>query len=124
MGGPPSNDAFAQLGDLGTDQVFIHDTAVYLLSPLPVAFGASTGPGQIGKSWEARRIEWHARSAEVISDARLSEAAGACVAGAVCDYGVGTHTYQYDAAVAFPANPWRDLPTFADDNPDNQPVAP
>jgi hypothetical protein len=123
-GGPANNDAFAQLGDLGTDHIYIHDTAVHLLSPEPVAFGAGNGPGQVGKSWEARRIAWHARSAAVISDARLSEAAGFCVAGAICDYGVGTHTYQYDAAIAFPSNPWRDLPTIADGNPDNQPIAP
>jgi hypothetical protein len=119
------NDSFAQLGDLGTDNVYIHDPTVYLLSPAaPVSFGASFGPGQMGKSWEARNIAWHALAANVVSDTVLMNYASNCPAGATCDYGIGTHSYQYDANLAFPANPWRDLPTIATDDPDDQPIAP
>jgi hypothetical protein len=116
-GGLELNDAFAQLGDLGTDHVYIHDTSVYFLSAQPVSFGATAGPGQNGKSWEARRIAWHAVSSSVISDAHLTALASGCVAGAICDYGIGTHTYEYDAALMFPANPWRVLPALAEDDP-------
>lgn len=123
-GGLALNDSFAQLGDLGTDRVYIHDPAVYLLSTEPVAFGASSGPGQAGKSWEARRIAWHARSSSVISDARLSGLAAACTSGATCDYGIGTHTYDYDPGLGFPTNPWRSLPEIAEDNPDALSIAP
>lgn len=123
-GGMMFNDSFAQLGDLGTDHVYIHDPTVYLLSPQPVSFGASIGPGQMGKSWEARNIAWHALAANVVSDSVLMNYASNCAAGATCDYGIGTHTYQYNAGLAFPANPWRDLPTIANDNPDAQPIAP
>jgi hypothetical protein len=42
--------------------------------------------------------------------------------GGLCDYGVGTHTFTYDASLALPTDLWRDLPTFADDDPDNLPV--
>lgn len=123
-GGDSLNDSFAQLGDLGTDHVYIHDPVLYLLPPELVAFGAGSGPGQQGKSWEARRIAWHARSAAVVSDATLTDAANACTAGALCDYGIGTHTYEYDDNLAFPANPWRSLPDIADDDPDALPIAP
>lgn len=122
--GMPSNDAFTQLGDLGTDHVYIHGPAVHLLPTEAVSFGASFGPNQAGKLWEARNIAWFAKSASVVSDATLTAQASACVAGATCDYGVGTHTYQYDSNLALPANPWRDLPTFANDDPDAQPTAP
>lgn len=118
------NDSFAQLGDLGTDHVYIHDPAVYLLSGQPVSFGASFGPGQVGKSWEARNIAWHALSSTVISDALLAAAAANCAAGAICDYGTGTHTYSYDPNLMFPASPWRALPAIAVDDPDAQPVVP
>src|SRR5690606_37405158 len=57
------NDSFAQLGDLGTDQIFIHGPELYLLSGEPVVFGASSGPGQVSKLWEARDMHWHARDA-------------------------------------------------------------
>lgn len=123
-GGLELNDAFAQLGDLGTDRVFIHDPAVYLRSAEPVSFGASTGPGQADRSWQARRIAWHARSPAVISDARLQDLAAGCVASATCDYGAGTHSYVHDDGVDFPPSPWRDLPAFADDDPDHLPIAP
>jgi hypothetical protein len=123
-GGDRLNDAFAQLGDLGTDHVYIHDTSVYLLAPESISFGASFGPGQDGKSWEARRIAWYARSSAVVSDAHLTNLANGCVAGATCDYGIGTHTYTYDDALAFPADPWRVLPGLAEDDPDALPVVP
>lgn len=123
-GGLSINDSFAQLGDLGTDHIYIHDPVIHLLSNDPVVFGASLGPGQVGKSWEARRIEWHARSAAVVSDALLTNNQGNCAAGATCDYGAGTHTYAYDANLTFPANPWRSLPAITADNPDDQPIAP
>jgi hypothetical protein len=118
------NDAFAQLGDLGTDHVYIHDPEIHLLSPEPLQFGASSGPSQVGKSWEARRIAWHALSAGVISDASLTDRQNGCAAGATCDYGVGTHSYHYDPNLAFPANPWRELPAIAEDDPDEQPITP
>ena len=118
------NDAFAQLGDLGTDHIYIHDPALHLLSPDYVNFGASFGAGQVGKSWEARRIAWHARTASVVSDTTLTNAQNGCNAGATCDYGIGTHTYSYDANLMFPASPWRNLPAITDDNPDNLPIAP
>lgn len=121
-GGDELNDAFAQLGDLGTDNVFIHDTSVYLLSDQPISFGASFGPGQAAKSWEARRIAWHARAESVVSDTHLMNLADGCVDTAVCDYGIGTHSYEYDEALAFPEDPWRTLPNLAADDPDALPT--
>ena len=41
-----------------------------------------------------------------------------------CDYGRGTHAYTYDPSLAFPAMPWRDLPAFANDDPDDLPITP
>lgn len=117
-GGDELNDAFAQLGDLGTDNVFIHDTAVWLLSEQPVSFGASSGPGQAGKSWEARRIAWHARTEAAVSDAHLMALASGCVADAACDYGTGTHSYAYDRALELPTDAWLELPELAEDDPD------
>jgi hypothetical protein len=122
-GGLAINDSFAQLGDLGTDEVYVHDTEVHLLSPETVGFGMSNVPSQAGRRWEARRIAWFARNADVVSDAVLGAYASFCPSGAECDYGLGTHTYAYDANVAFPASPWRDLPTIANDDPDALPIA-
>ena len=123
-GGLALNDSWAQLGDLGTDHVYLHDAAVWLLSPEPVSFGASFGPGQAGKRWEARRLAWHARTADVVSDAHLQGLADGCVTGATCDYGLGTHRYTYDPALTLPTTAWRELPTIAVDDPDQQPIAP
>lgn len=118
-----NNDAFAQLEDFGTNRVFIHDPTVYLLGAQQPAFGAGGGPNQVGKSWQVRRIAWRARSANVISDAILGNYQRSCAAGAVCDYGVGTHSYVYNPNLAAPAV-WRSLPAIAQDNPDLQPIAP
>lgn len=118
------NDAWAQLGDLGTDHVYVHDTTVHLRSPEPLNIGPWDGPGQVGKSWELRRIEWHARSVDVISDAMFEARATGCPAGATCDYGIGTHTYHYDAALELPTDAWRSLPGLAQDDPDALPIAP
>jgi hypothetical protein len=123
-GGLAINDSWAQLGDLGTDHVYLHDPTVWLASSEPVVFGASPGPGQAGKRWEARRIAWHARSAAVVSDAHLQGLADTCAASATCDYGFGTHRYTYDPALTLPTTAWRDLPTIALDDPDQQPIAP
>lgn len=123
-GGMELNDSFAQLGDLGTDKIFIHDPTVYLLSGQPVSFGASVGPMQAGRLWEARRIQWFARASSVVSDDSLRAAASACVAGARCDYGVGTHRYTYADTVALPTDPWRSLPAIDEDNPDRLPAMP
>ncbi|MFN0245886.1 MAG: hypothetical protein ACKV2T_03190 [Kofleriaceae bacterium] len=119
------NDSFQQLNDEGTDHIYIHDPEVYLLSTVTVGFGAwPNGVNQVGRSWEARRISWHARNANVISDAILNTYASFCVVGAVCDYGAGTHNYSYDPNLSFPPAPWRTLPAIVDSNPDNLPVTP
>jgi hypothetical protein len=123
-GGLAINDSFAQLGDLGTDHIYIHDPAIHLLSSEPVVFGASLGPGQNGKTWEARRIHWHASAASVVSDTLMMNAQSNCASGATCDYGVGTHEYTYASPAVFPASPWRSLPTIAVDDPDDYPIAP
>lgn len=124
-GGDMPNDSFKQLSGSTSDRVYVHDPVVYLLPDTPVTFGAALDPAQAGRSWEARRITWHALSPTVIDDARLTDRQGICTDfGGLCDYGVGTHTYVYDDALSFPASPWRDLPTFADDNPDNLPIVP
>jgi hypothetical protein len=123
-GGLEINDSFAQLGDLGTDEVFIHDPELYLLSAEPVVFGASIGPGQVDKLWEARNMHWHARDAGVVDDNLLMAYQDGCIDGATCDYGIGTHTYDYDANLVFPSDPWRELPTIDEDDPDAQPIAP
>ncbi|HVV86726.1 MAG TPA: hypothetical protein VHE35_26895, partial [Kofleriaceae bacterium] len=124
MAGGSTDDSFVQRDDKGTDHVFLHDAAVWLLPPVAPTFGASSGPGEAGKHWEARRLAWHARSADIVSDALLTGYQDHCPPTAVCDYGVGTHTYTYDANLALPASPWRDLPSFADDDPDHLPVTP
>jgi hypothetical protein len=123
-GGDMLNDSFAQLGDLGTDRIFIDDPVVYLLPTTQVSFGAGNGPGQAGKSWQARRIEWHARSASVVSDAILGGYQAACAAGASCDYGLGTHRYHYDPDLRLPDQPWHELPGLAESDPDALPIAP
>lgn len=118
------NDSFAQLGDAGTDHVYIHDPVIHLLPMVPVSFGATAGQGQVGKSWEARNMQWHATSSSVVSDAILGSYASGCVAGATCDYGIGTHTYQYDPNLVLPTDAWRALPAIAIDDPDDQPTVP
>lgn len=119
------NDSFAQLSGSSTDRIHIHDTTVYLLADAPVSFGASSDPVQSGRSWQARDIVWYALNTNVISDVRLQELEGYCLnVGGLCDYGVGSHSYHYDPALSFPAAPWRDLPTFPNDDPDALPVLP
>ncbi len=124
-GGLLLNDSFAQLSGSTTDRVFIHDPTVFLLPDTGVSFGAANDPMQSGRSWEARGIAWHARNDAVVSDSQLQAAQDFCTAvGGLCDYGVGTHSYSYDPALSFPTDPWRDLPSFDDDDPDNLPVLP
>jgi hypothetical protein len=117
--GGESSDTWAQLGeDTYADNVFIHDPVVYLLPNMPPSFGQRITPVQAGRYWEARRIEWHVRSPDVMSDTIMRNQEDSCVDGAVCDYGVGTHQYIYDANLSFPAAPWHDLPNIAVDDPD------
>ena len=122
-GGALNNDSFAQLSGSTTHNVFVHDPTVYLLADTPASFGATADPVQNGLSWEARNITWHAPSANAISEQRLQEHEGYCTGvGGQCDYGTNTHTFTYDPNLTFPAAPWRDLPTFEDDDPDSLPV--
>ncbi|MEQ9323201.1 MAG: hypothetical protein RIF41_28810, partial [Polyangiaceae bacterium] len=122
-GGTMNNDSFAQLSGSTTDEIYIHDPVVYLAPDTPAAFGATFDATQAGRRWEARNISWHVRSPDVMSDDRLTQLEGFCDGvGALCDYGVGTHTFTFDDTIAFPADPWRDLPTFDDDDPDHLPV--
>lgn len=119
------NDSFAQLSGSTTDRIYIHDPTVYLLSDAPVSFGASVEAAQSGRSWQARGIAWHARAASVISASRLQMLQNLCTGvGGLCDYDADSHSYTLDPALAFPPNPWRNLPAFADDNPDSLPVEP
>lgn len=119
------NDSFAQLAGSTTDRVYIHDPVVYLLPDTWVTFGMSIDMMQVGRRWEARRIEWHALGAHVISDELMQNQVDACDSiAAECDYGIGTHTYLYDPALAFPEDPWRDLPAIDPDDPDALPIAP
>lgn len=120
------NDSFQQLMGSTTHNVFVHDPTVYLLAGTPVGFGMSWDPMQRGLRWEARRIEWHAQSSGIISDARLDEYAGyvTSMGGGIADYGVGTHSYHYDPAVRFPDSPWIDLPDIRVDDPDLLPTLP
>lgn len=99
------------------NHVHIHDPTVYLLSPSPVAFGAANNPGNATS-------QWHALDESVVSDAYLTEHAGDCMPGADCDYGVGSHAYSYDPALAFPTDPWRVLPGLLEDEPDLLPIEP
>jgi hypothetical protein len=113
------SDSFVQDNAYGSAHVFVHDPAVYLLSAEPVRFGSAPGTSsEPGDSWQVRRIRWHARADDVVSDDILLDQ---CYFDPPCDYGLGTHTYVYDDEVAFPANPWRALPSIADANPDDQP---
>lgn len=124
-GGLLLNDSFAQLSGSTTDRIYIHDPIVYLLPDAPVSFGAVNEAVQSGRSWQARRIVWHALDASVISDARLQSLQDLCAGvGGLCDYGVGSHSYNYAPALAFPPDPWRDLPTFPSDDPDALPIEP
>jgi hypothetical protein len=120
--GAELNDTFQQLEDYGTDDVYVHDVAIHLQSTQPAGFGATSGPGQVGKTWEARRLHWHAADAAVISDATLTGYQAGCAAGATCDYGIGTHQYTYASPPVLPTNAWRSLPSIAVDDPDLQPV--
>ncbi|MEM6997265.1 MAG: hypothetical protein AAF721_42565 [Myxococcota bacterium] len=118
------NDSFKELnGDWSTDNVYIHDTAVYLLSGQPVTFGAAANEGNVGHLWEARGIEWHVVDESVISDAGLEDREASCTPGALCDYGIGTHTYAYDPALSFPTDAWRELPELPVSDPDMLPLA-
>ena len=119
--GETNNDSFQQLSGSTTDNVFVHDPEVYILPATRCGFGMTFEDVQSGRSWEARRIHWHALSEEVISAERLDQLEGLCPAGATCDYASETHTFDYDPDLTFPSNPWRDLPTFDDDDPDNLP---
>lgn len=119
--GGDNNDAFAQLSGSTTDHVYIEDLEVFFLSERRAAFGMTYEAEQAGRSWEARRITWHARSEEVMSAARLDELETYCTEGAVCDYASETHTFVYDPGLQFPDSPWRDLPAFDDDDPDRLP---
>jgi len=123
-GGLLISDSFTQLGGSTTDHVYIHDPTVYLMPDSQVTFGMAGDSMQAGKSWEARRISWHALNMNAINDSQLTDLASNCTPTATCDYGVGTHTYAYDAALALPTTAWRNLPGFTDDNPDNRPVEP
>ncbi len=121
-GGDMNNDSFQQLSGSTTDNVLVHDAEVYLLPSTRCGFGMTFEEAQAGRLWEARRIHWHALSEDVISAARLDQLEGLCPAGATCDYASETHTFDYDPGLTFPANPWRDLPTFDDDDPDSLPA--
>ena len=118
------NDSFAQLGSSGVDHIYIHDTEVYLLMDVRAGFGMISDPVQAGRSWQARRIAWHAPSEVAMSPDVLMSYQDACVPSAICDYGIDTHTFDYDPALVVPANPWRDLPSFSNDDPDALPIAP
>jgi hypothetical protein len=120
-GGAELNDTFQQLEDLGTDDVYIHDVAIHLESTQPAGFGATSGPGQVGKLWQARRLHWHAANESVVSDATLTAYQSSCATGATCDYGIGTHQYSY-APPVLPTTAWRSLPAIAIDDPDQQPI--
>lgn len=122
-GGDLNNDSFTQLSGSSVDNVFIHDPTVYLLADAPVSFGMTGDAIQSGKSWESRRIQWHALNDTVISDSRLTNMESYCTDGASCDYGLGSHSYSYEVGLVLPPNPWRDLPGIEENNPDNQPVA-
>lgn len=123
-GGLMLNDAFAQLSST-TDRVYVHGPEVYLLAPTQVSFGASVNPAQAGRGWQVRDMVWHAVSADAVSTQWIQTLEDLCIGiGGLCDYGVATHGFHYDPALVFPADPWRDLPDFADDDPDALPVMP
>lgn len=122
-------DSFANIGsNTNTDHVYVHDATVYL-SPAggQVIFGAggTASDNQVNGLWEARRIHWIARHANVVSDAVLTNLAnGYCGADDNCDYGIGTHTYTYDSGLTLPTNAWRTISGFASSDPDQLPVVP
>ena len=123
--GQRPNDSFQQLSGSTTNNVFVRDTAVYSLPMTMMGFGMTRDAVQSGLRWEARRIQFFARDQSVISEERMERlATSECPDGATCDYGADTHTYTYDPALRAPSNPWRDLPAFADDDPDNLPTLP
>lgn len=123
-GGLMLNDAFAQLSST-TDRVYIHGPEVYLLAPTQVSFGTSVGPAQSGRSWQVRDMVWHATTTNAVSAQWIQTLEGLCIGvGGLCDYGVATHDFHYDPALVFPVDPWRDLPDFANDDPDALPVMP
>lgn len=124
-GGQLFNDSFAQLSGSTTNRIYIHDPAVYLLADAPVSFGASIEAAQAGRSWHARGIAWHARNSGVISAARMQMLQDLCTGiGGLCDYDAASHSYSFDPALSFPSSPWRNLPAFADNDPDALPVEP
>jgi hypothetical protein len=90
-----------------------------------ISCGASrAAPGQVGPRWEVRRIVCPP-SPTAISDAILTSFAAGCGEGAFCAYGVGTHSCERTTPRSpLPAQPWRDLPAFFDDEPDHLPNAP
>jgi hypothetical protein len=119
-------DSFTNLGNgTSTDRVYVHDVTVYM-SPAGSAlnFGVGTA-NQVNGLWEARRIHWIARHANVVSDAILTGLAnGYCGADDNCDYGIGTHSYTYDSGLTLPTNAWRTISGFAYSDPDQLPVVP
>ncbi len=124
-GGLLLNDSFAQLSGSTTDRIYIHDPAVYLIPDAPVTFGASGDAGQSGRSWEACGIAWHSVHPDVISESRLDNLQGFCTSvGGLCNFGLGTHSYHYNPDLEFPADPWRNLPKFRNNDPDALPVLP
>ncbi|MBL4689120.1 MAG: hypothetical protein JKY37_31295 [Nannocystaceae bacterium] len=119
------SDTFTELqGDHSTDHIYIHDPEIYMLATGPLSFGAAPNAGNAGHSWEVRSIEWHATSPTIVNDEVLGQFAQYCVAGADCDYGIGSHTYTYDPELALPEDPWRQLPTVSPSNPDELPITP
>lgn len=124
-GGLLLNDTFAQLPGSTTDRIHIHRPVVYLQPDAAAAFGATTESVQAGRTWSVCGISWHAYDAGAMSDARLTLLENGCLdVGGLCDYGVGSHTYFYDQNLALPAEPWRDLPGFSNNDPDQLPVLP
>jgi len=53
-----------------------------------------------------------------VSDAHLMALANGCAADATCDYGLGTHSYDYDSALELPSDAWLNLPSLAEASPD------
>lgn len=118
-------DTFTELqGDHSTNHVYIHDPEIYMLATGLFSFGAAANRENAGSNWEVRNIQWHATSAELVNDEVLSQFEENCAAGAACDYGIGSHTYDYDPALALPENPWRQLPTLSPSDPDQLPITP
>ena len=122
--GAPANDLWAQLdtGGAACDHIYIEDTEVYMLSDQQPAFGQLGAAYQSGRIWETTNVHFHALNSTVISDTYLQQLENDTNSfGALSDYGIGTHTYSYDPALEFPADPWLDLPTITTDDPDTLP---